>query len=302
MYELSFITDLVEEQLVKGGLRWLANLNEIHKDFHVEDFVFPVYASGGLQEKRGFLSRFYSEIITPRYKVHFLLYTQPEINPSIISKMITALKRKFEDPDWVFLVLVQGQPMGKALRERIENIDAKTVGVSAYVVGTKEMITSNNFLGKGLAKQLKLKEARFENFDIVNYLKSFFATFALGIFFLIFLEFSGLRQLSSVFPMVLLILLVLSVILGQVIYKSRYHMSVSIDSKGFKLREGNKTTERKWNDYSGLSIYISPKLETFLRLKSKKDTFDLPLSRPGLPRRETYRIVKALIRANEATE
>jgi predicted aminopeptidase len=91
-------------------------------------------------------------------------------------------------------------------------------------------------------------------------------------------------------------MLVFSIIVGYVIYKSRYHMSVSIDSKGFQLREGKKIKEGKWTDYSGLSIFISPKLETFLRLKSKDATFDLPLSRTGMPRRETYSMVKQLMK------
>jgi hypothetical protein len=77
-------------------------------------------------------------------------------------------------------------------------------------------------------------------------------------------------------------------------------MSATINSKGFTLREGRKITERKWSSYSSLSIYISPKLETFLRLKSKDETFDLPLSRTGLPRREMYNMVKQIIKGKQA--
>jgi len=295
VYELTFITDLAEEQLVKGHLRWLASFSEIRKDYAVEDITFPIYALGGLQEKGFFLSRIYSALVVPKYKVHFLLYTAPEINPSLIRKLILALKHKFGDQDWILVALVQGQPVGKALKDSVESIDDKAVGICAYGVGAKETVTSNNVLGRGLAKQLKLNEAKYENFDMPNYLKSFTVTFALGVFFLIFLALSGVRQLTSQFPLALLILLVFSIIIGQVIYKSRYHMSVTIDSKGYQLREGKKTKEGKWTDYSGLSIFVSPKLETFLRLKSKDKTFDLPLSRTGLPRRETYRMVKQLI-------
>jgi len=296
VYELKFITDLVEEQVIKGHLRWLANFSEIHKDYPVEDITFPIYASGGLQEKGFFLSRIYSTLVTPKYKVHLLLYTLPEINPTFLRKIILALKRKFGTDDWIFVALVQGQPMGKALKESVESIDDKTVGIAAYGVGAKETVTSNNVLGRGLAKQLKLNEAKYENFDVPNYLKSFTATFALGVFFLVFLTLSGVRQLASQLPIALIILFILSLIIGQVIYKSRYHMSVSIDSKGFQLREGKKIKEGKWTDYSGLSIFLSPNRETFLRLKSKDATLDLPLSRTGLPRRETYSMVKQLMK------
>jgi len=299
MNELKFIIDLVEEKLAKGNLRWLANFNEIRRDFRVEDVEFPIYASGGLQEKGFFLSRIYSALVVPRYKVHLLLYTSPEINKDLVRKAILALKRKFGGDDWIFLLLVQGQPLSKAQKESIEAVEDRNVGISAYGLGAKETITSNNVLGRGLSKQLKLNEAKYEKFDAPNYLKSFTATFVLGIGLLVFIGFSGAPQ--AIQPLTLAIMLVFAIILGQVIYKSRYHMSLTVDSKGFTLREGKKITERKWSSYSGVSIYISPKLETFLRLKGKDETFDLPISRTGMPRRETYSMVKQILKSQQAT-
>jgi hypothetical protein len=294
MYELKFITDLIEEQLVKGRFRWLASFSEIRKDYPVEDLTFPIYASGGLQEKGFFLSRIFSALVTPKYKVHLLLYTSPEISHSFLRKIILALKHKFGAEDWVFLVMAQGQPVGQALKESIEGIEDKTLGVCAFGVGAKEVVTSSNVLGRGLAKQLKLNEVKYENFDLPNYLKSFTATFALGVFLLVFFALSGLREAISI--LTISFMLIFSIIVGYVIYKSRYHMSVSIDSKGFQLREGKKIKEGKWTDYSNLSLFISPKLEIFLRLKSKDATFDLPLSRTGMPRRETYSMIKQLMK------
>jgi hypothetical protein len=299
MIELTFITDLIEEQIVKGRFRWLANLSEIHRDYVIEDVKFPIYASGGLQERGFLLSRVYSAFVVPKYKVHLLVYTAPEMNSDLLRKVVSTLKRKFPAPDWVFLILVQGQPIRNALKNSIASVQDKNLGIAAYGVGAKETITSNNVLGRGLSKQIRPNEAKYENFDVPNYLKSFTVIFALGIALLVFLGLSGIPQ--AIQPATILVMLVIAIILGQVVYKSHYHMSVTIDSKGFKLREGKKTTERKWSNYSNLSIYISPKVETFLRLKSKDDTFDLPLSRTGLPRRETYNMVKQIIRPKQPT-
>jgi hypothetical protein len=294
MYELTFITNLIEEQLVKGQFRWLANFSEIQRDFLVEDMIFPVYALGGLREKGFFLSRIYSSLVTPGYKVHFLLYSSPEIDSAILRKMILALKRKLGSDDWIFLVLVQGQPIGKTLRDGIESIDDKNVGICGYGVGEKALVVSNNVLGRGLSKQLKLSEVKFENFDLPNYLKSFTITFALGVGLLVFLALSGFPQAIS--PITLMILAVICIVLGQIVYKSRYHTSLTIDSRGFKLKEGSKIKERKWTNYEDLSLYVSSNLETFLRLKSKNETLDLPISRTGMSRRETYTIVKHLVK------
>lgn len=293
MHELDLITDMVEEQFVKGDLRWLANFSEIHRDYAVGDITFPIYASGSLRERGFILSRIFSTLVTPKYKIHFLLYTSPEVDPKFLRKLIISCKDKFGTDDWIFLGLVQSQPLGKATKEAIENISDRNVGIAAYSLAPKETVTSNNVLGKGLAKQLKLTEAKFEIFDWPNYLKSFTMIFALGVLMLTVIFLFGVPQ--AIQPLTFLIMAVFSLIVGHRIYKTRYHMVLTLSNKGFQLSEGKKVTEGKWSNYSDVTIYITPRYETCLRLYSK-ETFDLPLSRVGLSRKEVYSTIRELIK------
>jgi hypothetical protein len=293
MHELDLITDMVEEQFVKGDLRWLANFSEIHRDYAVGDITFPIYASGSLRERGFILSRIFSTLVTPKYKIHFLLYTSPEVDPKFLRKLIISCKDKFGTDDWIFLGLVQSQPLGKATKEAIENINDRNVGIAAYSLAPKETVTSNNVLGKGLAKQLKLTEAKFEIFDWPNYLKSFTMIFALGVLMLTVIFLFGVPQ--AIQPLTFLIMAVFSLIVGHRIYKTRYHMVLTLSNKGFQLSEGKKVTEGKWSNYSDVTIYITPRYETCLRLYSK-ETFDLPLSRVGLSRKEVYSTIRELIK------
>ena len=288
---------MVEEQIVKGNLRWLANFNEIHKDYTIGDVTFPIYASGGLREKGFFLSRIYSALVTPKYKVHLLLYTTPELNPKLLRKIIISCKSKFGADDWIFLGLVQNQPFEKTTKEAITNTADKTVGIAAFSLASKETVISNNVLGKGLAKQLKLTEAKFEAFDLPNYLKSFTMILGLGVLILIVLALSGLPQ--AIQPLPLLLMAVFSLIAGHRIYKTRYHVSLSLNSKGFRLQEGGNVQERKWSNYTDMTIYITPRMETCLRLHSKDENFDLPLSRVGISRKEAYDTIKQLIKKKQ---
>jgi len=298
VYELKFITDMVEEQLVKGNLRWLANFNEIHRDFAVGDITFPIYASGSLQERGFFLSRIFSAFVTPKYKIHLLFYTTPEVDPKLLRKMVLSCKNKFGEEDWIFLGLVQSQPFEKAVKDAITNIADRTVGITTCSLASKETVTSNNVLGKGLAKQLKLTEAKFEAFDLPNYLKSFTIVFSLGTLMLVALRLYGVQE--AIQPVTLLLMAVFSLIAGHRIYKTRYHTTLSINSKGFQLQEGKKITEGKWSNYTDLTIYITPKHETCIRLRSKKETFDLPLSRVGLSRKEAYNAIRGLIKKKQS--
>jgi len=294
LYELDFAIDVVEEQLIRGNLRWLANFSEIHKDYQIGDVVFPIYAFGGLQEKGFLLSKIFSALVTPKYKIHFLVYTQQNFDPKLIRKLVLACKSKFSAEDWIFLGLVQGQAFQKDTKDGIANTADKNVGIAAYSLSSKETVTSENVLGKGLAKQLKLAEAKFEAFDLPNYLKSFTVTFLFIVLFLIFLTFSGLSQ--TIQPLSFLIAIIVSLVLGYRLYKVRYHTMLFMDNTGFQLWEGKTVKEGKWSNFSDVTIYVTPKRETCLRLHSKEGNFDLPLSRTGLSRKETYSIIKKLIK------
>jgi hypothetical protein len=301
LYELDFIAEMTEEQLVRGNLRWLANFNEIHRTYTIGDITFPIYASGSLQERGFFLSKIFSALVTPKYKIHFLLYTSPEIDPKFLRKLILSCKNRFGAEDWVFLSIVQSQPFGKALKESIKDATDKTIGIAAYSLASKETISSDNVLGKGLQKQLKLTEAKFEAFDVPNYVKSFFITFCLGMLLLIALAFGGIHQATS--PITLLLMTAFSILIGHRIYKTRYHIILTLNSKGFQVQEGKAIKkEGKWSDYSDVTIYITPKRETCIRLHSKEGTFDLPLSRVGLSRKEVYGAIKQLIKRSKTIQ
>jgi hypothetical protein len=296
VYELNFAVDMVEEQLVRGNLRWLANFSEIHKDYTIGDVTFPLYASGSLQEKGFFLSKIFSALVTPRYKIHLLVYTEQNFDPKLIRKLVLACKNKFDSEDWIFLGLVQNEAFQKPTKEAVVNTADKNIGIVAYSLASKEKVTSENVLGKGLAKQLKLTETKFEAFDLPNYLKSFTITFLFIVLFLTFLTISGIRNIVN--PLSLLIAIVVSLIVGYRLYKVRYHTTLFIDNKGFQLWEGRSVKEGKWSNFSDVTIYVTPKRETCLRLYSKDGNIDLPLSRTGLSRKETYTMIKQLMKKN----
>jgi len=296
--ELNFITDLIEERLVKGNFRWLANFNEIHRDYQLDEFSIPIYATGGLEEKGFFLSKIFSALVTPKYKIHFLFYKSPEIDVNFLRNFIICCKKKFTGDDWIFIGLVQINPIGKTVKDAIEKIADNRVGVALYSLTSKSMVSSENVLGKALKKQLNLAEAKFEAFDFPNYLKSFAMIFCLGTLMLIVVAFSFTMPVA-VHPVTLLFMALISILIGHKIYKTRYHNTLTLNGVGFKLREGKNVTDEKWSNFKDVSIHITPKHETCLRLYSKQKTLDLPLSRVGMSRKEAYSLIKQLIKKGQ---
>ncbi|MCZ2856300.1 MAG: hypothetical protein O2U62_04340 [Candidatus Bathyarchaeota archaeon] len=292
--ELGFIADMMEERLVKGDLRWLANFTEIYRDYALGDITVPVYAVGSLTEKGFFLSRIFSAFVTPKYKIHFLIHTSHEITVKSLRRLILSCKRKFGTDDWIFIASVQSRPLGKAVRDVVLKLADEKVGLAAYSLTSRSEITTENVLGRSLKKHLKLSEARFEAIHVPDYLKSVAIVFSLGTLFLIALLFFGVRTLNI--PLSLLIMLAFSIVVAYPIYKRRYHTVFSLNSKGFKLSKGADHVQGKWSDYRDVSVYITPQHETYIRLYSKKGSFDIPLSRVGLSRKEAYSAIKQILR------
>ncbi|MCL6578120.1 MAG: hypothetical protein K6T73_01880 [Candidatus Bathyarchaeota archaeon] len=294
MYELNFVVDMVEEQIAKGHLRWLANFSEIHRDYKIGNTVFPIYASGSLREKGFFLSKIFSALVTPKYKINFLIYTSPTIDTKSFREMIISLKSKFGEDEWIFLGLVQNQPFDKTMKNTINDLVDKNIGVVAFSLASKENISSNNVLGKGLAKHLKLTEAKFEIFDLPNYMKSFIIILGLGILFLVAIALAGWPQ--AVQPLPLLIVTALSLVGAYRLYKSNYHTVLSLNSQGFTIQEGKTVREGKWSDFTDATMYVTPKREVYIKLYSEKETMELPISRAGMSRKDAYNTIKQLIR------
>jgi hypothetical protein len=69
-----------------------------------------------------------------------------------------------------------------------------------------------------------------------------------------------------------------------------------LNGKGFKLWKGRNLVERRWSDFTDVSIHITPQREAHIRLHSKGETFDIPLSRVGLSRKEAYNAIKRILR------
>ena len=294
MQEIDFIVDMIEERLAKGGFQWLANFKEIRHDFQIGDIIFPVYAFGGLEERGFLLSKVFSALVTPKYKIHLLLYASDNIDKKLLRNLIISCKSKFGPDDWILLGLIQSKPLERETKETVQNTADTRVGIVLSSLASKDEVVSNNVLGKNLKKQLKLTEARFEAFDTLDYLKALSLIFILGTVFLIAL------QVFLTIPLTLysiLAMFILSMVAAYPVYKSRYHRVVKLDSKEFEVSKGKSSTQGKWTDYSDVSIYIAPNRELYLRLHSQgKGTFDLPVSRVGISRKDAYDSVKQFLK------
>ncbi len=287
--ELDFIVDMMEEQLIKGTLRWLASFKEVYRDYALGSFSIPIYAVGSLTEKGFFLSRIFSAFVTPKYKIHFLLYTSDVLSAKSMRELILSCKRKFGSEDWIFITVVQTSRIEKAVRSAVKSLADKQVGLAVYSLAAKDEVSSNNVLGRALKQRLRLTEARFEPLNVPDYLKSITVMFTSGVLLLVLLIIMGT---SLNVPLSLLVILAFSIIAAYPLYRRWFHTAFLVNSKGFILWKGQDVAEGKWADFTDISLHITPQHDVHIRLHAQKAVFDIPLSRVGLSRRETYAAIK----------
>ena len=78
-------------------------------------------------------------------------------------------------------------------------------------------------------------------------------------------------------PFILILNLVLSVLLGFLFYKQRYHAVLAYDDEGFQLQRGRTLFTGKWTDFSQVSLMHLGYGKMAVRLYKDKDDFlDIP--------------------------
>lgn len=152
-----------ERNLIRGGARWIADLNEFFKDYQAEDTSFTLYARGRTRNTGFMISRFFAWTVLPNYSV--ALYCIDEKNnvfglETLRTKieLVTRLAKN-DELQWAWLIIFSERNIQPAVVAFVSRYDRKDLGVAIASVESNQIVLSNNQLGKSIEKQLGLKKA-----------------------------------------------------------------------------------------------------------------------------------------------
>lgn len=142
----------LEKSLISGRGRWIADFNESHKNFKLNDIEFDVLIEGNTRMKGFLLSRLFSFLLNPNYSVScFVLSTKSvrKLDQSFLKKVLAAIRSymKKKEIKWSWLFIFSTEKT-QPLKSIVEKIDDQTIGVVLIDVNSKEMFHSNSYLGK----------------------------------------------------------------------------------------------------------------------------------------------------------
>jgi len=181
--------DLFESRLIRGGTRLIADLTEFFRDYRVDDTTFTIYAKGATRNKGFLLSRFLAWTVLPNYSIYakgatrnkgfllsrFLAWTVlPNYSVSLfcvdegsallttekVRKNVDTVARIIKDEDlkWAWLVFFSDRDFPPPIVSFISRYDKRELGLAAASTSSRQVVLSNNQVGRSIGKQLKLRK------------------------------------------------------------------------------------------------------------------------------------------------
>jgi len=154
--------DLFESRLIRGGTRLIADLTEFFRDYQVDDTTFSIYAKGATRNKGFLLSRFLAWTVLPNYSVSLFCVDEGSalLTTEKVRRTVDTVTRitKDEDLKWAWLVFFSNRDLPPPIVSFISRYDKRELGLAAASTSSRQVVLSNNQVGRSIGRQLKLRK------------------------------------------------------------------------------------------------------------------------------------------------
>jgi hypothetical protein len=143
----------LEDNLMLGGGRWIADFNESSWEYPLGSLVFDLCITATVRPKGFFLSRVAAWLTTPNYYVACFAYSKdPELKR--LHEVLTAISKflKEEDFAWAWLVIPHEGAFSRKARAMVERNDSHEIGVALVDLSAEEVISAGSHWGQRMVK------------------------------------------------------------------------------------------------------------------------------------------------------
>jgi len=150
----------LENQMMKGRGRWVADFNESFLNYRVGDVTFDLFISGNTRMKGFILSRLYAFLLNPNYEVGFFAIStarENELNPGRLRKWILAVKSRMKKSEmkWAWFLVV-GESPSESVKKLVQEATDRDVGVAYVDINSRQVFSADTYLGRQLKKYVKV--------------------------------------------------------------------------------------------------------------------------------------------------
>ncbi len=143
----------LEENLMLGGGRWVADFNESFWGYNLDDVVFDMAITATVRPKGFFLSRVAAWLTTPNYHVVCFVYaTDPGLKRlhEVLSAITSFLKQ--QEFAWAWLVVPQEGAFSRKAKSMVQSTSIREIGIALVDLSSQEIVTSESHLGRRMPR------------------------------------------------------------------------------------------------------------------------------------------------------
>jgi hypothetical protein len=160
LQENASIVDTLERRLISGGARWIADLTEFFRDHRIGDSVFDLYARGRTRNSGFLISRFFSWTVLPNYSVALFCVDEGkgDLGMERLRNRIDVVTKfsKSEDLKWAWLIVFSSRNIQPSVVSFVSRYDKRELGLAVASIASKQIVLSNNQVGRSIEKYLRL--------------------------------------------------------------------------------------------------------------------------------------------------
>jgi len=146
----------LEDNLMLGGGRWVADFNESFWEYPMGDLVFDMFITAKVRTKGFFLSRVAAWLTTPNYYVACFAYSKdPELKR--LHEILTTISKFLKEQEfaWAWLVIPHEGSFSRKARAMVESNDSRQVGIALVDLSSQEIINASSHWGSRMARFIK---------------------------------------------------------------------------------------------------------------------------------------------------
>jgi hypothetical protein len=139
----------VERNLMFGAGRWVAEFNEVFRNFPVGKHTFNLFVRGGTRPKGFLLSRLFAYFSLPSYNVALFAKYVPEHDFNLKDLRNGVVNRAAEkNTRWSWLVLIRSGSFPNKVVKAVDGFDKPELGITLVNLADQDFDTSPNILGR----------------------------------------------------------------------------------------------------------------------------------------------------------
>jgi len=146
----------LEDSLMVGSGRWLADFNESFWEYPLGDFVFDMFVTAKVRPKGFFLSRVASWLLMPNYYVVCFAYSQDH-ELKHLHELLTTISKflKEEEYAWAWLVIPHEGPFSSKARAMVERNDSREIGLALVDLTSQEVVHASSYWGQRMPRFIR---------------------------------------------------------------------------------------------------------------------------------------------------